>query len=285
MSFAQKESFWEDSLKIHEQQLVAISDSMVNSKSLFTRQQSAKEMISAMRKTMELPGAYHYPFKELKNISNLRSEDDAFRMFVWVLTLEGKYQYFGVIHMNDPNRFVYHPLFDRSKNERPALKEEIGPNDGLEYKVYDNKNWFGMLYYNIGMVRDSKLFGLVKGKKYYVLTGWDGNNDVSWKKVIDILHFENGTPTFGAPLFSEDGSTKMRKVLEYSASATITLKYHSEDKIISFDHLVPPSRKNEGEKFTYIPSGQYDYLKWEKGQWIFGEDLFNNFSGQLSEAR
>lgn len=279
------ESFWEDSLRMYEQRLAVISDSLVNSKSQFTRQQSAKEMIKAVRKTMSMPGAYQYPFDELTHISKLRPEDDAFRMFVWVLELDKEYQYFGVIHMNDPKRFVYHPLFDRSKNEKPRLSEEEGPNDRHEFEVYDNKEWFGMLYYNVGMVQNSSLFGLLKGKKYYMLTGWDGNNGISHKKIVDVLHFEKGVPTFGAPLFSENGATKMRKVLEFNAQATITLRFHANEKMIAFDHLVPPSRKNEGQKFTYIPSGQYDYLEWKNGKWVFQEDLFNNYSGQLSDAR
>jgi hypothetical protein len=286
-AFAQEDEnvFWTDSLRIYERKLAVIGDSMLNSRSQFTRQASAKNMISVFRQALKIPGSYQYSFDSLVFISKLRPEDDAFRLFTWILKLDGnKFRYFGVVHMNDPKRFLYHPLFDRSSNEVPGLAEETNPNSGIIDSVYDNINWFGMHYYSIGMTKEKKLFGL-RNKKYYMLLGWDGNNNISHKKIVDVLHFENGAPVFGAPIFETANGTQTRFVLEYNAQAVITLKWHPDDKMISFDHLVPPSEKNKENKFTYIPSGQYDYFLWKKGSWIFDEDLFNTFNKPVDEAK
>jgi hypothetical protein len=286
-AFSQEEdeTFWTDSLRHYERKLAVIGDSMLNSKSQFTRQGSAKKMIKVFRLALQLPGSYEYDFDSLMFISKLRPEDDAFRIFTWILKLDGgKFRYFGVVHMNDPKRFVYHPLFDRSSNEVPGLAEETNPNSGLIDSVYDNKSWFGMHYYDIGVVKEKKFFGL-RQKKYYMLIGWDGNNNISHKKIIDVMTFENGIPTFGAPIFSMEEKTQTRVVLEYNAQAVITLKWHDDDEMVSFDHLVPPSKKNADNKFTYIPSGQYDYILWKNGIWEFKEDLFNTFNKPVDEAK
>ena len=271
----EQDAFWKDSLRIYERRLVVIGDSLVNSKSQFTRAENAKNIIQVFRQALQIPGAYSYPFDSLVFMSRLRPEDDAFRLFTWILKLDGgKYRYFGVIHMNDPRRFVYHPLFDRSSNEMPAMRGEKGPNDGLEDSVYTNQSWFGLHYYSISMVKHKQFFGL-RGEKYYVLTGWDGNNNISHKKVIDVLTFPGGVPTFGAPIFERDNQIQHRVILEASAQATITLKQHADEGIISFDHLIPPRPKNEGHYFTYIPSDQYDCYVWEKDRWVYKEDYFH----------
>ncbi|MGB0428902.1 MAG: hypothetical protein ACPGLV_00415 [Bacteroidia bacterium] len=284
--FAQENDdvFWTDSLRHYERRLAVIGDSMLNSKSMFVRQANAKKMIKVFRQALKVKGGYNYPFDSLVFISKLRPKDDAFRMFTWILKIDGgKYRYFGVVHMNDPKRFVYHPLFDRSSNEVPGLAEETNPNSGIIDSVYNNKSWFGMHYYDVGLVKEKKFFGL-KSKSYYVLTGWDGNNNISHKKIIDVMYFKNGEPIFGAPVFEFEGKTQTRVVLEYNAQAVITLKWHHNDNMISFDHLVPPSKKNIENKFTYIPSGQYDYLLWKNGSWKFEEDLFNTFNKPVDEA-
>lgn len=280
----QEETFWEDSLRIYEGRLVVIGDSLVNSSSQFVRAESAKSMVKVFRQALQIPGAYEYGFDSLMFLSKLNPEDDAFRMFTWILRLDGgKFRYFGVIHMNDPNRFVYHPLFDRSSNEMPRIKGQAGPNDGLEDSIYTNRHWFGMHYYNISMVKERRFLGF-NAKKYYVLTGWDGNNNISHKKIIDVLTFENDVPTFGAPIFEVDDNTYTRVILEFNAEAVITLKKHDDENVISFDHLMPPSAKNEGDFFTYIPSGQYDYFEWQKDRWVFREDFFNTYKKQPKDS-
>lgn len=287
-SHAQAEVFWEDSLKHYERKIVRLGDSLLESSSQFKRQMAAKDLIQVMRKTLSLPGAYNYGFDSLRFMSKLRPEDDAFRLFTWVLRLDGnRFRYFGVIHMNNPDEFVYHPLFDRSEDYKPQVKtqEEKMEEPAMLDSVYDNEQWEGMHYYDIDLVEKKKWLGLVK-EPYYTLVGWDGHNNLSHKKVIDILTFnKDGTPIFGAPIIDKEGDTYNRIILEYNARAVVTLKCHENDPIISFDELVPPAKKNEGDFFTYIPSGKYNYLLWKKNRWIFKEDLFNTYNDPVDEAQ
>ena len=283
-SQTETETFWQDSLRVYERQLKNLGDSLLDSRSVFVRQKSAKDIISTLRRTLRIPGSYDYPFDSVRYMSKLRPEDDKFRLFCWVLRISrGNYRYFGVIHVNDPKRFVYHPLFDRSVNERPTIGDEIGPNDGLVDSVFTNKNWFGMLYYSIRMVEEKRFFGLKK-KTYYTLLAKDLNNDISHKKIVDLLYFEQGTPVFGAPIFRFGNKMQSRVVLEYSAQATSTLHVHESDQVISFDRLMAPKAKNEKDKFTHIPSGIYDYIKWENGEWVFYKDLFANYTKKVKDA-
>lgn len=274
-----------DSLKQYERQLRRLGDSLLDSESQFTRQKSAKEIIVVFREALGITGAYEYPFDSLTFMSRLRSPDDEFRLFSWVLKLDGaRYRYFGVIHMKDENRVLYHPLFDRSVDVEPGLIDKVDPTSLIVDSTYSNQQWFGMYYYDIGLLKKRSWFGL-KTEKYYVLCGWDGNNDVSHKKIIDVLHFDDGIPIFGAPIVNINGEIQTRFVLEYNSQAVITLKYHPKHDMLSFDDLVPPNKKSEGFYFTYIPSGAYNYLEWEKGQLVLKEDLFNNFRKEIKEAQ
>lgn len=273
-----------DSLYVHEMKLLEVGDSMVNSKSSLVRQQSARDFIVAFRKTLELPGSYEYAFDSISFISKLRAPDNSFRLFTWILKMpENKFRYFGVIHMNNQDSFIFHPLFDRSVDVEAGSAEEELSAFNVENQVVTNEDWEGFHYYDIGMVSEKGLFGLKK-KNYYVLLGWDGNNSISHKKVVNILTFKNGTPTFGAPIIKTEMGMQTRLLLEYNARAVITMKYHDKDELISFDLLVPPTKKNQGKKFTYIPSGQYDYLVWKRNKFIYHEDLFNTYSKPVKEA-
>lgn len=273
-----------DSLYVHELELLQVGDSMVNSKSSLVRQQSARDFITIFRKTLELPGSFQYAFDSITFMSKLEAPDNSFRLFTWILKMpENKFRYFGVIHMNDEDTFIFHPLFDRSVDSEPGSPEEELSSFQTEYEIGSNENWEGFHYYDIGMVSEKGLFGL-KRKNYYVLLGWDGNNGISHKKVVNILTFKDGSPVFGAPIIKTEMGMQTRLLLEYNARAVITMKYHDKDELISFDLLVPPTKKNQGKKFTYIPSGQYDYLLWKRNKFIYHEDLFNNYSKPVKEA-
>lgn len=279
---------WDDSLQVYERKLVVVGDSLLHSKSQFTRQESAKQLIQTLRQALFLPGSYDYPFDSLTYLTKLRPGDNAFRLFTWILRLDGnRFRYFGVIHMNTPEGLVLHPLFDRSVDELPQAKDDNTPTiPQLATLVYDNNNWQGMLYYKIGLVAKKSGFLGLRKTKYYMLLGWDGNNNISHKKIVDVLYFDGEIPVFGAPIIElEDGTVINRMVLEYNAQAVVTLKWHESQGAISFDDLVPPNAKNEGDYFTYIPSGRYNYLHWDKHKWTFKKDVFDTLDKELMEAQ
>ena len=55
-----------------------------------------------------------------------------------------------------------------------------------------NNQWIGALYYQLVTIKRGK-------RNYYVLFGWDGNNDRSNKKIAEVLSISRGL-TFGAPI-------------------------------------------------------------------------------------
>lgn len=278
-------AFWPDSLMQCQKELSVLGKQLRDGETQMKREKAAKEIIPLFRKALSMPGAFQFDFDSLDYMSKLRPDDNSFRLFTWVLKLDGnRFRYFGVMHVKTQDSFIYHPLFDRSSDVQAGLVGKKDPNGLIEDSTYSNKNWFGMYYYAIGLVKQKKWFGL-KSKPYYVLIGWDGNNGVSHKKIVDVIHFEDGKPIIGAPVFSVENKIQTRFVLEFNAQASITLKYHNEHKMVSFDHLMPPNAKNEGDFFTYIPSGKYDYLIWRRNKFILKRDLFNTFKKDIDEAQ
>ena len=84
------------------------------------------------------------------------------------------------------------------------------------------------------------------GKNVYTLLGFDDNNLNSDRKFIEILTFQDGEPVFGGPYFSfQDNSLK--------------------------------------KKYTYIPDGDYEGLKWKDGKWVHIEKVFNQITPEGHE--
>ncbi len=83
--------------------------------------------------------------------------------------------------------------------------------------------------------------------------------------------------TFGAPIFgisSENfpGRRVNRFVLEYKKEVHVGMNWDEERKVIIFDNLV--SQVNDpNRKYTYVPSGQYDGLRWDNEMWNYVQDL------------
>lgn len=282
-SYAQLSMQELDTLYKYELKLQKVGMQMVDAKSVLVRQQAARDYIKLLRTTLQKPGAYQYGFDSLHFMSRLRAPDDSFRLFSWILQLSpNKYRYFAVIHLNR-KAFVYHPLFDRSVDVASGQLDGAAGRAEENFLQTDNENWQGCYYYALHKVTHRQWLGLKK-TPYYILLGWDGNNGVSHKKIVDVLTFKEGKPHFGAPIIETDNGMQTKFILEYNARAVVTLKYHDKHELISFDHLEPPSAKNEGHYFTYIPSGQSDYLIWRRKKFVFKEDLFNTYKKEIKEA-
>lgn len=255
-----------DSLVKYEKILKSLGDSIRDGCNEFVRLDALTDFIPVFVKTLKFKGSYHYPFDSLNFMYRLNAPDKSFRLFNWVLKFDdGTYRYYGAVQLNSDDELKLIPLYDKSN------KIEF---DMLEDTVLTNESWYGVQYYEMFSTR-------YKRQNYYVLLGWDGNNSVSHKKIIEVMYFKDGKVYFGAPFFrtvkDKKTITKYRKVIQYSANAVVTLKYHPEKKLIVFDHLVPPNPKSEGKLWLYIPDGDYDYYKIKKGKFIFGENVFGKY--------
>ncbi len=225
-----------------------------------------------LRQALEMEGAFNYPFDSLSFIGRLDAPDQAFRIFNWNIPMnDGTHNYYGFIlvdqdkiggkkkkksSLKNQNRYVLYTLTDQSD----FIKNP-------ELATLNCDKWFGCLYYKI-------ILNSHKGKNYYTLLGWDGNNPMTWKKLIDVLTFgKDGQPIFGEEMmFQVNKLSKRRVIFEFKAELVMTLKYEEKDKRIVCDVLAPEVRGAEGMKQFYVNTGAYDAYVFKKGKWIYKPD-------------
>jgi hypothetical protein len=226
-----------------------------------------KKFIALFTKALNTEGAFFYPFDSLKLIANLRAPDDAFRIFNWDIPRDdGTYTYYGFVFVDDSktgngkkavkNHFSIYELEDKSNDIK-------GPETAT---LYCDK-WFGALYYQIIMTND-------KDKKFYTILGWDGNNTLTWKKIIDAITFgKDGKPIFGEKNLFQKGRTSSKRIIfEYRGEWVMTLHWDEDKKLIVYDHLAPEVSGGEGMYQFYSSDGSYDAYEWKKGMWKKIED-------------
>ena len=255
---SQKDSVYIDSIRNIEYQLEGLSYNIINSPDLNERITSCFYFIQTLKKALLVPTSFDYEFKSLKTVSVVKPNDESFRIFTWNLLLDsGRYMYFGAMQMNESDSLILYGLYDSSDR----LKDPL-------FSTVDHKNWVGCLYYQIHGYKH-------KRQKYYLLFGWDGEDEKTNKKVIDVLWFdENGKPQFGAPVFEVNEDFQHRMVFEFAERAVMLCRYEEQANQIVYAHLVPTNPILKGDYAHYIPDGTYDFLDFKQGFWVKGEQYF-----------
>lgn len=165
------------------------------------------------------------------------------------------------------NGFAYETIIIKNSNKKKpkvkawsiSSKEAFKPT---ENKIYNSKNWYGALYYNI-----------VPWKGDYILLGYSTYNNISKVKVIEVLNLEKKRPTFGQKVFKKGNKSFSRMVFEYSYMANMSLVYNSETKQFVFDHLSPEEPSMKGLYQYYGPDFSVDILQ-ERGKiWEYKSDV------------
>lgn len=249
----------EDSLKIY-------ADSMINAEMAGKRFLSDSQFVKTFVRTLKINNSFSYPFDSLLTVSKLYPQDSTFRIFTWQLKKDD-YLYYqkGVIQMKTADGALkLYPLFD-------ASMFTAKPEDSVRTR----KNWIGAIYYRI----IQKTFN---GKKYYTLLGFDDYTVSSNRKWMEVMSFDDqtGEPVFGGPVITfKDDTSKVKPVLnrfdiEYKKEARTLFNYNPEMDMIIYDHLISESDE-PGKKDTYIPDGDFEGFKWENGQWVHVDKVFN----------
>jgi hypothetical protein len=246
-------------IEIAEDSLAYFADSMYFSSMPEDRISGSYAFLQSFKKMIKLNTSFAYNFPKLKEkINILNTPDNAFRVYNWeIMRSETVRRYYGVVQMPDGS-FI--PLVD--------VSDQI--IRGAEDSVFDGTRWFGCLYYNI-LKRD------VNGQSVYFLLGWNGNGMNSDRKIVEPFGFdEQGKSRFGAPLFNliERGKRKraMRFIYEYQKEAKVVLNFDKDADQIVFDHC-ESQIGDAAKRFTYIPDGSYDALRWDGQKWNMFEDI------------
>jgi hypothetical protein len=268
LSFNLKAQQTPNKLTVFQDTLIKISANVAAAQSDAQKLEVNGKFVKTLVGALKTPNSFAFTFDSLKNISVIKSPDQAFRVLSWYVQLEnGTYRYYGAIQMNTKNGpLKLYPLIDQTEN----LND---PNI-----ITNNQKWFGARYYEIVPVTSGNRL------PYYVLLGWKGNTQITTKKVIEILSFDKDNLTFGAPVFDgKELKGKNRMIFEYAKSNAMTLKTDLKAGIIVFDHLASfdPEIK---DKFEYYGSdGTFDGFKIIGGKLKLQEDLTLNNDPNTSD--
>ncbi len=235
---------------------------MVFSQNAPERFRADSNFVRILVRALKTKNSFNYPFDSVA-ISKLYAPDSAFRIFTWQLQKD-EYVYLqkGAIQMRTlDGSLKLFPLHDVSMFTK-------NPSDS----VRSRDNWVGAIYYRIVL----KTFN---NKKYYTLLGFDDFSVSSNKKWMDVLTFNaQDEPVFGGPISYKDSSAKAKLIprfsIEYKKEAKTFFNFDPELDMIVFDHLISESNEPE-RKETYIPDGDFEGFKWQNGQWVHVDKVFN----------
>jgi hypothetical protein len=217
-----------------------------------------EQFIESFTEILENKKSFDQDFSALKSVSVQTASDKTLRIFTWFTITKSGYLCHGLVQTINPKikNAVVTRLNDKGEDLRTA-----------QFKVLNGKNWFGALYYDMVPFK-------IKGKKYYMVLGFNPGDGLSHKKVVDVVQvMNNGQPRFGAPLFEKDKKQASRIILEYDARAKITLRYIEDARMIVFDHLSPSRPELVNQYQYYIPDLSYDAFELTKNIWEFVPDV------------
>ena len=254
----------EDSMKVPAMNLVYgnTANNRFDADSLFT-----KMLVRALK----TPNSFYYPFDSLLTISKIYAPDQSFRIFTWQLAVdENLVRQHGAIQVKTADGSLkLFPLLDKSDFISNVLDT-----------ITDNRAWVGAIYYKMIQTQ-------YNNQNYYTLLGFDENNIRSNKKLIEVLHFDNGIPTFGGGFFSFEKDTVAKKtisryIMEYKKDAGPRLTYDNDMQMIVFEHLESESNEPK-KKWTLVPDGDYEGFSWQNGKWVHIEKIFTQITPEGQE--
>lgn len=236
-----------------EEQIAELQTSLAEGETEKERLESSEAIAKAIKEAAEVEGIFSHPFDKLVNIGVLESGDGEFRLFNWNVPMDG-------------DRFTYRAILLFSDGDVVELKDSLELTREMETRLLNANEWYGALYYEIHPVKTRK-------RKYYTLVGWDGNNSLSNKKVLDALVIDkNQNVSLGLDVFQDDGLYKRRRVFEYSDKVIMTLRYVNPKEAIVFDVLEPLQAGLKGQYQFYGPSTVYSgYILEKDGTWRLEE--------------
>ncbi len=220
-----------------------------------------------LKEIVNNPNSFNFSFDSLKDISILKANN--LKVYNWVLPkVDGTFEYFALLQIK-VSKGVYKTIELIDQSDQIKLPES---------KILTPQNWYGALYYKI--IYNKKI-----GKNTYTILGWDGNDNLTNKKIIDVITVTgNGNVKLGAAIFKTKKKIKKRVIFEYSDNAVMSLKYNPKLKKIIFDYLVPVSSELKGIYAYYGPIlNRFDAYTIENRKWIYEKDTPINLDRSIKD--
>jgi hypothetical protein len=244
-------------LPLLEDSLVTYYGELAKSKNDSLSESLSSKIRNLLVESFDEDGVFDFPFNRLK-FSKLQSEDGLVRIFNWNQPFQdGSFKYYCLLLRKHPKKQTV---------EWFELKDYQKEVDKIENKILNADKWLGALYYEIISV-DSK-----KNDTYIVL-GWDGKDDMTTCKIVDVIEFSGSKVRLGAAIFPGAMGNQKRLIFEYSNEVSMSVKYYPKKKCIVVDHLAPKSSMMTGVYADYGPDGSYDLYQYEKNKWILYENI------------
>jgi len=242
-----------------EDSLAAIAPAILNGENDSVRYAAHTQFTVILGAALKQKGSFKYPFDELKTIAKLSPSDKSFRIFNWNMPRDdGTYEYFGIIQR-----------YNKQYNNYQVFVLEDGSTDigNGDQKVLSSTTWYGAHYYSLVEMKK-------KRSKYFLLLGWDGNDRMSNKKIIEVLSFgKAGQPVFGKAVLGTPLGFKNRLIFEYHETASMSVQFKAEYRMIVHDHLSGNTESVGGQTAFQGPDGSYDGLKYKRGKWHYVRDI------------
>ena len=241
----------DDSLQVYFDKIYRMADDR-------QKMEINRQLVSVLQQALAEDTALTRTFGDVRNMGSLVAPDSSFRILQWNIPL------------NDGTHY-YQSLIQKKTGILPAdivlLSGRSGPLNQAGNGMLTHDRWYGCLYYDMITVQTDSV-------PYYVLLGTDMHDLFSSRKIIDVLWFDRqGNPVFGLPVFVENETPVCRMIFEYTAQATMTIRYHPDRQMIIFDHLSPPDPSLTGQYRFYGPDFSYDGLMFREGKWYLTEDV------------
>ncbi len=259
-------SYAKEVLHETERALQVYGDSMMFGSTQGVRVFALTRFIPLLRSVFQYPEAFDYPFDSLKFVSKLSDPQHRFRILTWGLRFkDGSIRHYGVLlRKHGKDSISVTPLRDAAEwffTGRKQFNTSASP-----------ERWLGAVYYDLQCMSSSSSHGA-----YCILLGWNGTSPRQRRKLIEPFQIRGDSVVFGLPVLSAEHGMRLREVLEYHPTATLTLRFDEKAgrPAIVFDHLVMQRIPQAGEGM--VPDGTYDYYLlqpggiWQKGSLFFGK--------------
>jgi len=218
------------------------------------RESKAEKFFDEFYEATSCDSSFYYPFLLLDKIGKIYSPDHKLRIYSWNIPI-------GI----DDNLY-YCIIQYYSKHNKKYISVKLHDTHKPTQKITLSE-WPGVLYYQIADTKNS-------GQYFYTILGFNMNNLLSNKKVIDVISInDDDVVSFCSKLIEYKKGYVDRLVFEYNEKANMMLRYDERNQMIVFDHLSPQKPSLEGNYQFYGPDFSYDGLRFENGVWKYYSNI------------